>query len=240
MFSFFLYLFLYLPTCFSLHLFGFISYLFFFVYHFLPVETHVEESYAERQQSCAFSFTIQPYVSIIKLIWDSPTLQKGSGVPCSIKQAIMSKGASRGLSQHSVTRSVPAQPVRSLIKRTIPGSRMLSGVVPRFYRRNRSCVILSTDSRGHSGTVSTDTTWRVPTSTSDFRVKIRLRVHFYIHTECTKLGERAGSYATRKRAVFARRKIAFLLLQYTESARSHRTPRQYEPQTQFKLTQHST
>jgi len=56
-------------------------------------------------------------------------------------------------------------------------------------------VISSTDSRGHSGTVWTDTTSRVLTSTSDFRVKIR--VYPYVLIDCTKLGERTGSCEPR-------------------------------------------
>jgi hypothetical protein len=49
---------------------------FLFLYYFLLVEKRVEESRAERQQSCVFSFGIQYYISIIKLIWDSPAFQR--------------------------------------------------------------------------------------------------------------------------------------------------------------------
>ena len=60
-------------------------------------------------------------------------------------------------------------------------------------------MILPTDSRGHSGTVWTDTTWRVLTSTSDFRVKIL--VYPYVQIDCTKLGERTGSCEPRESAL---------------------------------------
>jgi len=53
-FSFFLYFFLPFPTCLSFHLFRFLLYLFFFVYHILLVETRVEESHAENNKVVYF------------------------------------------------------------------------------------------------------------------------------------------------------------------------------------------